>query len=364
MNNMEATCPIWGTSATIGYDHSRDGIWVDSPRTGGPPGSGKYFISGTARAGIAQLDDRAKARLTSWLVDQRRLGNECPEVLSNTLKEIGQQGKNLSIHNRASRLLQYIASQTEEISQEHIFTSQEMAPLAAWSESINWEEVKYLLDDLCNKNWLERSRPSDENVYRLTVEGHARAEESASLLQEVKEEGKAIISTARSTAFGISLEEVQKQFKESQRSLNNKVVIWSIIGGVLLVGCIGTGVIFLKTGPPEGEWHQIAYHSALRVSILAMLGTATAFFFKIFRAHLHMREKNKHRQHVANCIGAFVESASSPEQRDLILGQLVESIIQFGSSGLLPREDESTYRSKITIDPIIKSLGLPTNQEK
>lgn len=363
MNDTQS-CPIWGTTAKVETDNNRDGVWVDSPRTGGGPGDGRYFISRTAQVGLEQLDPPAKARLTTWLIDQRILGTECPEILSTTLREVIQPEKSLSNDRRADRLLQYIANHTEEISKIHNFTSQEMGPLAAWSESVSWHDVKYLLDELCKKNLLEKPDENQENLYRITTEGHTRAEEFTSLLQDVRDEGTAIISTARSTAFGISLEEVQKQFRECQKLLYLKAALWLFVGVCLLAAFICASLNFWETGPPEGEWHQVAYHSAIRISILAMLATAAAFFLKIFRAHLHLIEKNQHRQHVANCVGSFVEAASTPEQRDLILGQLVDSIIQFGSSGLLPREDEQVYPPRMTVDSIIRSLSTnPPRQQ-
>ena len=75
-----------------------------------------------------------------------------------------------------------------------------------------------------------------------------------------------------------------------------------------------------------------------------------------------MSEKNRHRQRVANSMEAFVQSAVTPEQRDLILSQLVESIVQFGHSGLVQREDDYAYRPKMTIDSI--SRTLPTSHQK
>ncbi len=78
---------------------------------------------------------------------------------------------------------------------------------------------------------------------------------------------------------------------------------------------------------------------------------------KILRAQLHMCEKNRHRQRVANSMEAFVASAVTPEQRDLILSQLVESVVQFGNSGLVQREDDHAYRPRMTIDSINRNLS-------
>ena len=181
-------------------------------------------------------------------------------------------------------------------------------------------------------------------------------------IEEARTLAKQIENQARSTASGISMEEAQKQFKEAQAALDKRVKVWAGLGIVSVLVFIGAAIYFAKVDLPDQWRWQVIYHSAIRVSILTAIGTAAAFCLKILRAHLHMSEKNRHRQHVANSMGAFVESAVTPEQRDLILSQLVESIVQFGNSGLVQREDENVYRPKMTIDSITRTLS--TNPQK
>ena len=75
-------CPIWiGFNATIDLPNMGATWIVESPRAGG-----KYEIDNDlARALLAkdlvkEFDFRARARLTTWLVDQRRLGSQCPKI--------------------------------------------------------------------------------------------------------------------------------------------------------------------------------------------------------------------------------------------------------------------------------------------
>ena len=146
---------------------------IDSPRVGG-----WYSITGQAITLLPQIDDRVKARLTTWLVDQRRLGNECPEILQETITEAKQQ-KDLSVHDRAERLLQYIGDQTVEIGKYFSFFSADMSntAIAAWSESVNEPEVAILLEYLGEQGWIKRRHPTYPYEYTLTVEGYARLEE-------------------------------------------------------------------------------------------------------------------------------------------------------------------------------------------
>lgn len=182
-------------------------------------------------------------------------------------------------------------------------------------------------------------------------------EESEKYLASVKDQADQIKKDARLTAAGISVKEAQDQFSAAQPDLNKQMRIWaglSIFGGFVF---IGSALYFLSAEVPDQWQWQIIYKGVLRGSLIAFFGTITAFFLKMFRAHLYMREKNKHRVRVANCIEAFVNSAATEEQRDSILSQLVDSVTQFGSSGLLQREDDNVSRPKMSIESMIKTLS-------
>ena len=146
--NKNSRCPIWRTPTPRGPADHNDGKLIDSPRV-----CGRYFITRTAIACLTQLDERGKARLTTWLVKQRRLGVECPEIDSNTIT-MAEQQKDLSIHDRADRLLQYIRDQAVDIGFKFYFKDADVSStgIAAWSESVRPEEVRYLLEYLIEQN--------------------------------------------------------------------------------------------------------------------------------------------------------------------------------------------------------------------
>ena len=162
-------CPIWGTPARFDNSEGRDGIYPDSPRAGG-----KYFISGTA-AVITQrkYDDQIKARLTSMLIEQRRLGNKCPEISSETI-ETAKRRPNLSVHERADRLLEYIKEETVTIGKMIVLEYKLLKELA-WSESIIKEEVHSLIDYIGERGWVAISQSNSSNL-KLTVNGYAHLE--------------------------------------------------------------------------------------------------------------------------------------------------------------------------------------------
>ena len=172
--NENTRCAIWGTLASDKSNGGRDGRLVDSLRTGG-----RYFITGSAISRLTQLDKRLKARLTSWLIEQRRLGSQCPEITTATIKD-AERLRDLTVPKRAERLLQYVRKQTPNICSVVPFTSPGIcAPAMAWSESIGMDEVKFLLDYLEEKGWLKGHEATDGKYvstvdrYSLTVVGYA-----------------------------------------------------------------------------------------------------------------------------------------------------------------------------------------------
>lgn len=169
--NRESRCPIWDTPASRESIFKKNKERIDSPRTGG-----WYFITRQAIVLLPQIDDCVKARLTSWLVDQRRLGVKCPEILQQTIMD-AKQRRNLPVHERADRLLQYIGDQTEDIGDRVPLTVPDMSntAIAAWSESVEQREVETLLEYLAEQGWIKSGTEYKHNT--LTVEGYARLAE-------------------------------------------------------------------------------------------------------------------------------------------------------------------------------------------
>lgn len=214
----------------------------------------------------------------------------------------------------------------------------------------------------------------DEGIrkeYERTID--AMKNESANSLKLVKEEAEKTIEEARKlaqqieerarrTAAHISVEAAQEQFKLAQKSHNGQVKLWAWLSGISIVSFIGVAIYLSQVHLPE-EWKwQVVYHTAIRITILTAVGAIATFCLRILRAHMHMSQHNLHRQRVANSMAAFVESAVTPEQRDLILAQLVDAVAAFGHSGLLQKADDSIYTPKMTIDTISRTI-LPTAQK-
>ena len=165
---------------------------------------GGYVILGGVRRHLEGLDDRAKARLTTWLVDQRLQGNYVP-TLTEDIVAYAVSRQPLPIHERADRLLIFLSSQTKAAGEFihlsahsgdpedfpidedghpieiNVPTNPTFLAAMAWSVSTFPDEISYLAGYLEEEGWVYHSRLSIPNgplyqtgQYQVTVSGHAR----------------------------------------------------------------------------------------------------------------------------------------------------------------------------------------------
>ena len=187
--NEDRSCPIWGTPADVRLYDGDDKAEINSPRTGG-----KYNIYSSGRSRLRNCDDRLKARLTSFLIEQRRLGDERPIVDRSVIDSV-ERKRNLRVHERVDRLLRYIERETSYVGEEISFhigpedrIYENMIELEnqstgywrnmkarAFSESMNEMELIYLLRYGKDKAWIEDGQ--SDTAFIVTVDGYARLAE-------------------------------------------------------------------------------------------------------------------------------------------------------------------------------------------
>ena len=169
------TCPIWGDQwEANGYYLEQDKMLqvYNSPRTGG----GYRIPEPYRNAFVKQLTDAEKARLTTWLIDQRRQGDEQPLVTQEALN-YAKNKSSLQVHERADRLLRFIAEQSAIVG-TRVGILDDTDEVYAWSESIKWDEVVYFLYYLKRMNWLEGPSLSNGGFLGVvTVDGYNRIAE-------------------------------------------------------------------------------------------------------------------------------------------------------------------------------------------
>mgnify|MGYP003643029777 CR=1 FL=1 len=153
-------CPIWKTPACELQGYSdRDGSGYFSPRAGG-----SYFLTGTAFAMLDDLDDQSKVRLTHEIVSNLMSGTTL-EIGSSALEQARRAKPSLPAQ-RALRLLRYLAKISTHLGVKVRFPAElrlypsaihkelsvdtgfRTAELYAWSDSLKYEELDYLLQML------------------------------------------------------------------------------------------------------------------------------------------------------------------------------------------------------------------------
>ena len=140
------------------------GHWVNSERA-----DGHYVLWQNAKPFADGLYEQQKARLTTWLIDQRTQGDLVPEITPERL-EYAIHRPSLQVHERAERLLKCLAYQADTIGADIDIKRDTPSPYA-WSESTVWEEVAYLLNYLRECGWLSQAE-SDSRMNGLAGLDH------------------------------------------------------------------------------------------------------------------------------------------------------------------------------------------------
>ena len=145
---------------------------------------GSYEITEEASYSIKNLTDTERARLTTWLVDQRAQGNTIPSI-TTTVVEDTRKSKSIPIQERADRLLRYFVSISDNIGKEirigcegqrneyGEFQKSSVSPseeiTMAWSESVSAEEVRFLIEYLVNQDWIGVDSYDQCNICTVTT---------------------------------------------------------------------------------------------------------------------------------------------------------------------------------------------------
>lgn len=147
---------------------------TSSARVGAP-----FRISGTAASMLISRDDQCRAYLTTWIIDQYRLSHSPPTVDSLAVRRAAE-GKPLPVSERADRLLALLARMSQNVGNvvrysfayPHDDLYEMFLQMLAWSESVVWEEVAFLLEYLTARGWISYQAGPGRIV--VAVAGYAR----------------------------------------------------------------------------------------------------------------------------------------------------------------------------------------------
>ena len=150
---------------------------------------GNYEITEEASFSIKDLTDIERARITTWLVDQRAQGDTIP-LTTTEVVEYARKTKSIPVHERADRLLKYLVSISDNIGKvvtvgceghrndfgewinSSTFPSEER--VMARSESVSEEEIRFLIEYLANQGWIEAKFSGRCNECTVMVDGYRR----------------------------------------------------------------------------------------------------------------------------------------------------------------------------------------------
>ena len=171
-------CPIWPEGQVRAVETDSGGkmtMVYASTRAGGDYKLNPSIVKRLSSSGRGYyIDPPIRARLTTWLVDQREQGDPCPEVTSDVI-EMLKDVADLPVHIRADRFLLHLSRLTHSIGQE-IDTSPgspNFGTALAWTESTKKSELEFLDEYLQDMDWLN----PDSKFPVVSVEGYARIAE-------------------------------------------------------------------------------------------------------------------------------------------------------------------------------------------
>jgi len=171
-------CPIWGTPAHRVQTDNLHLPTIYSPRT-----DGEYRISSDQRSSINELlsNDRAKARLTTWMINQRSQGEPRPNVTRKSI-EAAKDARDMSVLDRMNQILLFLGHPHNQSPMDGVRfnpdpqidsldpDSTNYYQLLAFSESVKWESDLRLLIDHLVKNGLIYKTGFTGEYYRCTLE--------------------------------------------------------------------------------------------------------------------------------------------------------------------------------------------------
>ena len=170
------SCPIWGPAyGAEGFfdDTTRTYHVSDSPRTGGG-----YIISQVElSAKLPHSDDAEKARLTTWLIDQRSQGVQQPIITRETLDYVKNQ-PGLLPNERAERLLRLVAGRSKTIG-DSVLISHNTHEAFAWSETYQASELVYYLSYLNEMGWISGIGGGIPSEVVVSITGYNRISEKS-----------------------------------------------------------------------------------------------------------------------------------------------------------------------------------------
>ncbi len=224
-------------------------------------------------------------------------------------------------------------------------------------EQISKHDAHFMTVQILDNGILEDESIAKREAMVKSVVGNIDEiiEEAKQAMENVEKKRAILAKEAAEGSFGRTI----KHFKDAQNYVDKRCESWQEASfasiGFLVVAVLG--FLFFWQPGQDDHWTHVIYNTAIRLTLLGILGAVATFCLRAYRSHVHMSRQNYHRQCIAKCMDSFVHAAVSPEQKDKILSILVESLVTFGASGLVQDGDDHMPSSKLVIDQFTKMVS-------
>ena len=196
--NYPIVCPIWGTIAVQPRPAGDGRTFYDSPRAGGKFSMARPTesdINENPHSMLRSVDASVKARLTSWLIEQRhRQKEEFPEVTCDSIRN-AQARRPLRVAEIADNFLRYLAQlgngfgskflppYSDVDDENHLKALSHLENIPTQKNDTSNEQIKTYMRYLKEKSWIghdsTRETFSEARTFEvyLTIDGYSRLEE-------------------------------------------------------------------------------------------------------------------------------------------------------------------------------------------
>ena len=180
-------CAIWGTEAT--YESNTN--YIDALEYNSPRAGGRYCVCSLVCSWLQEIDNYTKARLTDWLIKQRRLGIKIPFITGEQI-ERAKIARLPSIIERANRVLDHLAIISDlpgkkiDLANDDLHKAFHYIHAVAGSSFPNFlqvidsSEVDFFLDFLRKKGFINYQDSTSPYLFHsdiiVSVEGYAHLE--------------------------------------------------------------------------------------------------------------------------------------------------------------------------------------------
>ena len=156
-------------------------------------------------------------------------------------------------------------------------------------------------------------------------------------ITDKKDEIGGIVQAAREASASAGVATFTQEFDTESTALSNRSKTWLWLTGILAVVTIVAAIV-LYFWPPvpkdANSWYSIR-HTVSKVTVIAVLFSATVWCGHIYRALIHQATINRHRALSLKTFQAFVKATEDPRVRDAVLMAATKTVFGAMPTGLI-----------------------------